>query len=237
MSLFVIADLHLPFSNGKTMNFFRGWNNYVDRLYKNWQKKVSPEDTVVMPGDFSWAGRLEETLGDFRFLQKLNGKKIILRGNHDYWWGTMTKMTKYFEDNCISDVTVIHNTCAEYEGGYAICGTRGWVDDNGESETKKIINREAIRLELSITEAEKRNLKPIVFLHYPPVYSYGENEQIMNTLRKHNIKKCFYGHLHGTNAHAAAVTGLYDGIEFYLVSSDFLQFDPLDITKIVQYDD
>lgn len=236
MSLFVIADLHLPLSVDKPMDIFGGWDNYVSRLEQNWQRKISPEDTVVMPGDFSWAMGLEESLRDFRFLESLNGTKILSKGNHDYWWSTVGKMEKFFAANGIASVKILHNNFYPY-GGYGICGTRGWINDNGEPADKKVLLREAGRLEMSISAAEKAGYKPLVFLHYPPVYLTGVNEEIMNVLHKHNVTECFYGHIHGKKGHACAVKGKLDGINYHLISSDFLQFDPLDITKIVQSDD
>ncbi|MCD7742648.1 MAG: metallophosphoesterase [Ruminococcus sp.] len=236
MSLFVIADLHLSLSVDKPMDIFGGWDNYVNRLEESWQCKVKPEDTVVIPGDFSWAMKLQDALEDFKFLDRLNGKKILSKGNHDYWWSSLQKMTKFFVDNNINSISFLHNNCYQY-GNYGICGTRGWISENGETEDKKVLLREAMRLETSITDAEKQGLKPLVFLHYPPIYLSGINEEIMSVLRQHNIKECFYGHIHGKKGHACAFKGNYDGINYHLISSDYLQFVPLDITKFVQSDE
>jgi hypothetical protein len=236
LSLFVIGDLHLPLGVNKPMDIFGGWDDYVNRLKENWQRKVKPQDTVVIPGDFSWAMGLEESLEDFKFLQSFNGTKIISKGNHDYWWSTAAKMEKFFFENGISSVKILHNNFYPY-GGYGICGTRGWINDNGEPADKKVLAREAGRLEMSISAAEKANCKPIVFLHYPPVYLTGVNEEIMRVLHAHGITECFYGHIHGKKGHACAVKGMLDGINYHLISSDFLQFDPMDITEIVQSDE
>ncbi len=236
MSLFVIADLHLPLGADKPMDIFVGWDDYVNRLHDNWQARVKPDDVVVMPGDFSWAMGLEQSRPDFEFLQKLNGTKILSKGNHDYWWETAAKMQRFFDSNGYDSVRILHNNFYEY-GDIGICGTRGWINDNGEPADKKVLMREAGRLEMSVSAAEKAGKKPVVFLHYPPVYYTGVNEEIMRVLHLHNITECFYGHIHGRKGHSCAVKGMYEGINLHLISSDYLQFAPMDITKIVQNDE
>ena len=236
MSLFVIADLHLPFSVNKPMDIFDGWNNYAERLKHNWQHCVKQNDIVVLPGDFSWAMKLEDAYDDFKFLSGLNGIKILSKGNHDYWWNTVGKMEKFLKSNDFDDIFILHNNCYSY-GRFGICGTRGWISENGEQTDKKILLREAQRLETSIASAESKDLEPLVFLHYPPIYLDGENKEILDVLKRHNVKECFYGHIHGKKKHMYAVKGKRDGINYHLVSSDFLQFMPLNITKIVQNDE
>lgn len=233
MSLYVIADLHLPLGVDKPMDIFGGWDNYIERLEYNWQRKIRPEDTVVIPGDLCWAMKLEESLPDFKFLEKLNGKKFLIKGNHDLWWSSVTKVRNFFAANDINSVDLVYNSCAEYEG-IGICGTRGWISEFGEEADEKVLLREAGRLETSITAAESKGLRPVVFLHYPPLYLTGVNEPVMNVLKKHGIKECFYGHIHGKKGHACAFKGESDGISYRLISSDYLQFDPLDITYLVQ---
>ena len=232
MSLFVIADLHLSLSSDKPMDVFSGWDDHVSRLEKNWQERVKPEDTVVIPGDISWAMSLKGALEDFRFIDRLNGVKIISKGNHDYWWSTVTKAEKFFSENGISTIKILHNNFYGYEGS-GICGTRGWINDGSEPQDKKVILREAQRLERSIQGAVEAGLEPIVFLHYPPIFCGDRNDDIMEVLRRFGIKYCFYGHLHGY-AHKNAVIGEREGIEFRLISSDFLHFSPFDITNIVK---
>ncbi len=233
MSLFAIADLHLPLGVDKPMDIFGGWDNYVERLEYNWQLRVKPEDTVVIPGDFCWALKLEESLPDFRFLEKLNGRKLLIKGNHDLWWSTVTKVNNFLATNGISSVSLVFNSCAEYEG-IGICGTRGWISEFGEPADEKVLAREAGRLEASICSAEAQGLRPVVFLHYPPLYLTGVNEPIMEVMKRHGITECFYGHIHGKKGHACAFKGEKDGIEYRLVSSDYLQFDPLNISYLVQ---
>ena len=233
MSLYVIADLHLPLGVNKPMDIFGGWDNYVERLEYNWQRKIKPEDTVVLPGDFCWALKIPESLPDFQFLEKLNGRKLLLKGNHDLWWVSVTKVRNFFAENGIHSADVVFNSCAEYEG-LGICGTRGWISEYGETVEDKVLAREAGRLDASICAAEAQGLKPVVFLHYPPLYLTGVNEPIMEVLQRHRITEVFYGHIHGKKGHACAFKGERDGINYHLVSSDYLQFDPLDITYLVQ---
>ena len=231
MSLFVIADLHLSLSSDKPMDVFSGWDNHVERLRENWQERVQPSDTVVIPGDISWAMSLSGALEDFRFINSLNGRKIILKGNHDYWWSTLTKTCAFLKENGLDTIEILNNNCFEY-GDVGICGTRGWINDGSEPENRKVILREAQRLERSIQCALEKSLRPVVFLHYPPLFAQDRNDEIMSVLLKYGIKLCFYGHLHGY-AHKNAVIGEREGIEFRLVSSDFLHFSPYDITNIV----
>ena len=219
MSLFVIADLHLSFGVNKPMDIFGGWDEYVPRLETNWQNKVKPEDTVVLPGDLSWGMNFEQSRKDFEFLNKLNGRKIISKGNHDYWWNTKSKMDKFLSENGFDTIKILHNNHYEYED-IGICGTRGWINDNSEPADAKVLAREAGRLEMSIQSALKAGLKPLVFLHYPPVYYNSRNEEILSVM--------------DGNAKRYAVNGEFDGVIYQLISSDFLKFDPLDITKIVQ---
>lgn len=236
MSLFVIADLHLPLGADKPMDIFGGWDNYVERLRNNWQSLVSPQDTVVIPGDVSWAMKLEDSLPDFKFIENLNGTKIISKGNHDYWWGTLGKMEKFFADNGITTVKILHNNYYRYcKSG--ICGTRGWINETGEPADAKVAAREAGRLEMSICAAENAGLEPLVFMHYPPLNALGVNEPIMKVLKAHEVKTCFYGHIHGRKNHAAAVKGVVDGVDYHLISGDYLQFAPKNIDKFVQSDE
>ncbi|MBR1862584.1 MAG: metallophosphoesterase [Ruminococcus sp.] len=234
MRLFTVADLHLSFGVDKPMDIFPGWKDHEKKLLENWQKKISPEDTVVIPGDHSWGMSLEEALPDLEFIDRLNGTKIISKGNHDLWWGTVSKMQRFFDDHGIGSLKILHNNHYAF-GDVGICGTRGWVNDNSEAPNAKVIAREAIRLETSIKSALSEGLRPVVFLHYPPVFGTSRNLDMLEVLYKYGIKRVFYGHLHG-KAHAFAVNGLSEGINYQLVSCDFLHFDPLDITEIVQND-
>lgn len=225
MSLYAIADLHLSFGVKKPMDIFSGWKDYAERLEANWRARVQPEDTVVIPGDISWAMTLEETRRDFSFLHALPGQKVLMKGNHDYWWSTMTKMRAFLAQNGFSTLTFVHNSAWPVEGR-TVCGTRGWFyDSEGD---KKVLLREAGRLNTSLCEAEKQGLSPIVFLHYPPIYRDFACTEITDVLTAHHVTRCYYGHLHG-RARRYAVQGLHNSIDYTLISADQLQFDPLRI--------
>jgi len=229
--IYVIGDLHLAFSVNKPMDIFgNNWENHAEKIKQNWLKKVKENDTVVLPGDFSWAMYLEETYEDFLFLNELPGKKILSKGNHDYWWTTLTNMNKYLIDNNFHDIYFLHNNSYFVENKI-IVGTRGWINTSPiTKENQKILKRECDRLELSIIDGIKKfgNDKEIIaFLHYPPFYkeeNIPEEIDFIKRMSKYNIKKCFYGHLHG-ESHKDAIEGNVDGIEFKLVSSDYLGFD------------
>ncbi|MBE6769254.1 MAG: serine/threonine protein phosphatase [Ruminococcaceae bacterium] len=221
MSIFAISDLHLSFSADKPMDIFRGWENYEEKIKKNWCKIVKENDTVILPGDLSWGLKIDEAKADFAFLNDLPGKKILLKGNHDLWWGTAKKMREFLAENNFSKIDFVFNNCIVAEN-FAVCGTRGWFFDGGED--KKVLLREAGRLEMSIKEAIKTGLEPLVFLHYPPVFAGQVCEEIFSVLKKYDIKKIYYGHVHG--AGKAGVVNEYDGIMLKLVSCDSIDFTP-----------
>lgn len=233
MSIYVIGDLHLSFSQNKPMNIFgNNWDNHEIKVKQNWQELVKEEDTVVLPGDFSWATYLKDTYLDFKYLNELPGKKILLKGNHDYWWTTVTSMKNFLQENNFKNIDFLYNNSIECEDKIFV-GTRGWCFQDSE-EDRKMINRENQRLELSIQDAVKRNTgkEIIAFMHYPPVITkqLTENKylEFYKTLKKYGIKKCYYGHLHG-KSQEGAVIGDVGGINFQLVSSDFLDFKLLKI--------
>lgn len=228
MALFVMGDLHLSLSSDKSMDIFGGWENYVERIKENWNREVSPEDTVVVPGDISWAMSLKEAVADFRYIHELPGRKIILKGNHDYWWTTAAKMNNFLAENGFDSIFILHNNHYAYES-YGICGTRGWINDDSEPADAKVLAREAQRLETSIASAENAGLEPLVFLHYPPLYGNEYNPDLLEVMYRHNIKRCWYGHIHGRKGHQNAVNGEKDGIVFQLVSADYVQFCPVKI--------
>ncbi len=230
MSIFTIADTHLSFSCDKPMDIFGGWSDYVSRLEKNWRSLVTDGDTVVIPGDISWAMSLSGAEEDFRFLQSLPGEKIILKGNHDYWWTTKKKMDLFLEEKDFDTIKILHNNAFKV-GDFVLCGTRGWFFDAEKSADMKVLLREASRLERSIEEGEKLGGEIVVFLHYPPVMQTGKCEEIFEVLRKHEIKRCYYGHLHGESA-SRSVTETVDGVKLSLISADFLSFSPQLVEKI-----
>ena len=229
MSLFAIGDPHLSFSCDKPMDIFRGWDDYVSRLQKNWNSIVTENDTVVVPGDISWAMGLTNAKKDFEFINNLNGNKIILKGNHDYWWNTMTKMNSFLNENEFHSIKILHNNSFKV-GDFAIAGTRGWFYDDTCEADKKVLLREAGRLKASIDEAKKLGGEVVVFLHYPPINILRDCEPILKVLIENEISRCYYGHLHG-GAIKGALNGEKYGIKFHLNSADYLDFSPLFISK------
>lgn len=229
MSIYVIGDLHLSFKENKPMDIFGdNWENHEEKIKDSWIKQVKDEDLVILPGDFSWAMYLKDTDEDFKYINNLPGKKLLLKGNHDYWWVTVTSMRNFLKENNFENIDFLYNNSYEFEN-CIIVGTRGWnIAD--EAENKKMIKREAIRLELSIQDGLNRfgNEKEIIaFMHYPPInhanIETNEPNEFIQILQKYNIKTCYYGHLHG-QAISEAVEGKYFGIDFKLVSADGLDF-------------
>lgn len=226
MSLYVIGDLHLCFSNpSKTMSIFSGWENYQERIKKNWLETVSEEDTVVLAGDISWGMSLQQALPDFKFINELSGQKIIIKGNHDYWWVTMKKINDFLSAENLDTIKILHNNHYQY-GSYGICGTRGWVNMPDEVQDEKVLKREVQRLETSIKSAVSEGLEPLVFMHYPPIFAANFNYDMLDVLYRYNIKECFYGHVHGRSAHGLCIKNTYDGINFHLIAGDYIQFKP-----------
>ena len=226
MSLYAIADLHLSFGVDKPMDIFGGWEDYQTRIYENWQKNIKEDDLVVIAGDISWAMTTEEAVADFKFIESLNGKKIIMKGNHDYWWSTKSKIEKMFLENDIKSIEIMQNNSFRYEN-ISICGTRGWINENGKEADKKVLTREAMRLEMSIQNADEETEK-LIFLHYPPIFKNDCNYSILEVLKKYNIKTVYYGHLHGASC-LNAFEGERDGITYKLISGDHLKFNPVKI--------
>lgn len=228
MAIFALADLHLSFGTDKPMDVFgEAWGDYTERIRTNWQKKVTNDDLVIIPGDVSWATYIEDAKQDFDFINKLNGQKIIIKGNHDYWWTTLSKMNKFLDENDFSTIRILNNTAVEFENA-AICGTRGWWYRDGQSEEdNKILEREKIRLILALEEARKlKKERIIVALHYPPVDSMSPNRDFMDIIKEYGADTCVYGHLH-SYAHKSAVEGMVDEVCLKLVSADYVKFDPV----------
>lgn len=227
MSLFAIADTHLSFGTNKPMDTFEGWQNYTDKLRKNWNNVVSCNDYVVIAGDISWAINFDELIPDFAFIDSLNGKKIILKGNHDYWWNTVKKMNEFLNANNFTTIQFLYNNSVDFDD-FSVCGSRGWMFDSDEIQDEKLLNREVIRLEMSLKSAKCS--EKIVFLHYPPVTTTDRCEEIFDLLLKYGIKKCYYGHLHGVAA-KYAVDEEINSVELKLISADRLEFVPYLIKK------
>lgn len=248
MSLYVISDLHLSTNEntGKSMEVFGNrWQNYITRLERNWRAVISESDTVVIPGDISWAMTMEEALHDLKFIDSLPGRKIIGKGNHDFWWSTVSKMRRFFAENSIASIDILYNNAIETDE-FIICGCRGWFNDEARQTTvgatepdyDKIVNREAARLKLSLEDGLriKRESKDspayvekeiLVFLHFPPVYADLVSKEIINVLHEYDIKSCFYGHVHGNYFIPHRIN--FEGIDFIMTASDYLGFAPIPI--------
>ena len=224
MALYAIGDLHLCLGAPKPMDIFGGnWTGYMDKL-KEGMSVITEADTMVLLGDLSWALSLEESAADFAWINEIPGRKIILKGNHDYWWSTAAKFNKFCEANGFENMYLLNNNCFEYED-WAICGTRGWFfeEERSGAHDEKVFKRELCRLEASLKAAgEKRKA---VFLHYPPRYKGYECKEILELLEKYEVRLCYYGHLHG-GSHKLAMEGLWDSVEFRLVAADYLNFEP-----------
>ena len=226
MALYTIGDTHLSLASDKPMDVFGGgWTGYVDKLREGFNATVSQGDTVVICGDVSWGMSLEEARADFAFLDALpGGRKLLLKGNHDYWWTTAAKMKAFFAENGFSTLDVLHNNC-HFDGETALCGTRGWFyeEDRGE-HSAKIFNRELIRLEASLKAAGER--EKLCFLHYPPLYQGYRCQEILDLLERYGVKLCCYGHLHG-GSHRLAITGRQGSVDYRLVAADYVGFRPV----------
>jgi len=225
MALYAIGDTHLSFGSNKPMDVFgSGWTGYVERLRQGFEI-VAPEDTVVLCGDLSWGMSLEEAREDFAFLDALpGGRKILLKGNHDYWWNTASKMERFFAENGFQTLKILHNNCYFY-GDAALCGTRGWFYE--ETGSQKVFLRELIRLEASLKAAGETR-KKLCFLHYPPLYQGYSCPEIMELLERYEVSDCYYGHLHG-GSHRLAISGERGGVCYRLVAADYVGFAPVKI--------
>lgn len=227
MALYAIGDLHLCLGAPKPMDVFGGsWVGYMDKLAEG-LSVIQKDDTLVLLGDLSWALGLTEAKADFAWINEIPGRKIILKGNHDYWWSTATKFYSFCKDNGFEDQFILNNNHYEYEG-WAICGTRGWFyeEDRSGAHDEKVFKRELLRLETSLQSAG--SLRKLVFLHYPPRYRGYVCNEIIDLMEKYEVEACYYGHLHG-HSHGLAMEGLYNGIEYRLVSADYLNFCPLTV--------
>jgi hypothetical protein len=222
--LYAIGDLHLSVSAGKPMDVFGGaWDGYTDKIEAG-LSALTAEDTLILAGDTSWGMSLKESLPDFEFLQRFPCKKILLKGNHDYFWETASKMKKFFAANGLHGFDILHNNAYLIEG-MSVCGTRGWFDDTGGHD-EKMMNREVIRLRASLDEGLRLGGELCVFLHYPPVYEGHRCDPILDVLEEYEVSRCFFGHLHG-HACGRAIEGEYRGTHFRLISADHIGFAPV----------
>ena len=235
MAVFVIADLHLATADSqKSMEVFgKRWINYIEKIKSNWEKVVGENDTVILPGDISWGLAIEDALEDLLWIEALPGKKILIKGNHDFWWSTLSKLNAFFEQHNIKTIQILNNNAIELEN-IIVAGSRGWFTDKSMQNVEedvdygKIVNREAIRLKMSLDSAKKLkgygDKEIVVFLHFPPVWGEYNCEQILSVLSEYNIERCFFGHIHGVYSVQSSFE--YQGIKFSLISADFLDFLP-----------
>ena len=221
MALYAIGDLHLSLTANKSMEVFGpAWENYTDRIAES-LSALTAEDTLVLAGDTSWGMSLEEAEADFRFLDQFPCKKYLVKGNHDYWWTTAAKLHRFFDEKGIHTLDILHNSCF-FHGDYAVCGTRGWFLEE-DAHNVKVLNREVGRLEMSLQAAGEK--PALCFLHYPPLYQGYECPEILETLEKHRVPVCCYGHLHG-HAIRRKMEGKRGETDFSLISADYLGFVP-----------
>lgn len=232
MAIYVIADLHLALKDqNKNMSVFGGnWVGYENKIKENWLKTVKEEDLVILPGDFSWAMNLEDTIQDFSFINNLPGKKLLLKGNHDYWWSTATKINNFLKENNLNSISILYNN-SYLHNDHIIVGTRGWNINSDEQQDRKIINRELMRLENSIKHGIEnfgKDKKIICCMHFPPITKVqiikNESTKFLKLLNQYNVSECYYGHLHST-AHREAIEDNINGIKLKLISSDYLNFE------------
>ena len=229
MALYTIGDLHLCLGAPKPMDVFGGkWVGYMEKLEMG-LSCITADDTLVLCGDLSWALGLENAYADFAWIDRIPGRKIILKGNHDYWWSTAAKFYKFCKANGFSDQLILNNNCYEYNG-WALCGTRGWFfeEEKSGAHDAKVFNRELMRLEASLKAAGDK--PKMVFLHYPPRYRGYECREIIDLLERYSVSKCFYGHLH-SDSHKLAIEGIYGGVEYRLVASDYTNFTPVKVLE------
>ena len=236
MSIFMLSDPHLSLTADKPMDVFGArWENYLEKLEMNWKNTVGSGDTVVIPGDISWGMGLDTATEDLTFINALPGRKIIGKGNHDYWWQTMKKLTAFKEEIMADSIDFLFNNAYLCEN-FIISGTRGWMlDSNYSDEDLKIVNREAGRLRLSLEEAKKLkasspNAEIVVFLHYPPSFGGIICRQIVDVMLEYDVKRCFYGHIHSINPEL--LDRQADGIEIFCVSADLLGFKPMKLNPL-----
>lgn len=224
MALYAISDLHLAFTTDKPMDIFgEKWLKHDEKIKENWIKKITDDDMVLIAGDISWSMRSDESKVDLDWIDALPGKKIISKGNHDYWWGGISKLNKMYENT-----KFLQNNFYTYED-YAICGSRGWIlegSDRFTEKDKKIFDRELIRLRLSLDKAKEAGYENIiVMIHYPPMNEKRESSAFTDLFKEYGVKKVIYGHLHGPSL-ANVLNEEYEGIEYLMTSCDFLNFDP-----------
>ncbi|KMT20857.1 metallophosphoesterase [Clostridium cylindrosporum] len=224
MKIYGISDLHLSFDSNKPMGVFGElWEDHYIKIEKNWRDKITDNDLVLIAGDISWGMKIDEALKDLEFIHRLPGKKTIIKGNHDYWWASISKLNSLYED-----IYFIQNTHYKWQD-YAICGTRGWISLDGEEHNEAVYKRELLRLEMSLESAVKEGInKKIVMMHYPPITKYNKCKEFLDILEKYKVEKVIYGHIHSSSKNIC-FNGIYNEIEYKCTSADIINFDPIRI--------
>ncbi len=231
MALFAIGDPHLSLDGSKPMTVFSGWDGHVERLTQNWERLVGESDTVVIAGDVSWGMTLEGARADLAYLHRLPGRKLLFKGNHDYWWTTRRKMDNFLDAEGFDTLRIVHNDAVVVDDEIAVCGSRGWFYDAEGAADRLVLLREAGRLRTSIQAAKESGCTPIVFLHYPPIYAGQICNEIVEVLQQEGIRQCYYGHVH-SHGIRQAFNGELDGIRYQLISADAVGFCPVPIKTI-----
>lgn len=231
MAIFAIGDLHLPGHEQKPMNVFGShWDRHFETISEHWRRMITEEDLVLIPGDISWAMQLKDAMDDLRAIAALPGKKLLLRGNHDYWWSSLSKIREALPEG----MQVIQNDALLFQG-HAICGTRGWTFPTPQQplneQDEKVYRRELMRLRMSLDQAQRLPaVDIIVMLHYPPLYADGIGTAFTEILEEYGVRHVVYGHLHGAGI-KIGFTGTRGGIEYHLTSCDALGFQPVRILE------
>lgn len=231
MALFAFADTHLSLSTDKPMDVFGSrWKGHTEKISGLWHNMVTEEDTVVIAGDISWGLSIPEAAEDLRFIASLPGQKILIRGNHDFWWTSLKKIEDFFKENGIDSIKLLQNNSINVED-FTVCGTRGWYNDphanpHDNCDHKKIVAREALRLRMSLDHAVKNGGgRPLaVFMHFPPVYMNFVCRELVDILHEYQVTRCYFGHIHGT--YKIPPVTVFEGIEFHIISADYLDFRP-----------
>lgn len=230
MKVFAISDLHLSINSNKPMNIFGPvWENYLNKIEQSWNKLVSDDDVVLISGDISWAMKLNDAIPDLNYISQFKGKKIILRGNHDYWWSSISGVRSVLKQNMFA----IQNDAIKI-GDTIFCGTRGWTVPEITHKTpddEKIYNREVIRLGLSLQDAKRlqqNNEKIIVMMHYPPFNSKMEDNEFTNLIEQYGVKTVVYGHLHSYDKKQKLIV-YKNNVKYYLTSCDLIGNELIEI--------
>lgn len=225
MALYAISDLHLSLNADKPMDVFSDrWKNHDQKIKESWNSMIGEDDTVLIAGDISWAMKLDEAITDLNYIHDLNGNKVFIKGNHDYWWTSVSRL-----NNMYDDMFFLQNISYKYEN-YAICGTRGWISlEAGEVHDEKIYTRELLRLEMSLKDARKQGAENIiVMMHYPPVTRISRNNEFIDLIKQYNVEKLIYGHIH-YDAREICIQGDYNGTQYICTSCDIIDFKPVRI--------